>query len=133
MEGTRNFSPLNRMDRGGLTSTYRGEVPGALTGEKAIPVAVRRGPWGYKDAFALDGWADKTARLQHPNILPLLGVAVSARQQHPYKTGRLFGDKRVDLVHPMMPVRIYLSAAWHLEKSHGKVTFEMPLPCCKGH
>ena len=102
-KATNNFASENKM-RGGSgwdssTTCYRGELPGASPGDKAIPVAVRRGSWMYLVVHS----AEQLARLRHPNILPLLGFA--AQSPHPNLMSLMFGGDPKYCVNPLMPVR----------------------------
>ena len=98
---TNNFAPGRRLDTGGAPITYRGLLPGVLPAGKATPVAVRRDLWAAEDIVALhSGRAERLARLQHPNILPLLGIG-----ELPHPVHRIVGVPLVDVVHPLMPAR----------------------------
>ena len=100
-EATKNFAPERRLDAGGAPITYRGELPGASPRGKATPVVVRRDLWAAEDIVALySGRAERLAQLQHPHILPLLGVA-----ELPHPVHRIVGAPLVDVVYPMMPAR----------------------------
>ena len=79
------------------TIRYRGELPGTSPGDKAIPVAVSRGSWICSAYIS----AEELAKLQHPNILPLLGFAVQSPRSN-LMSRMMFGNDPKYYVYPLM-------------------------------